>query len=273
MRQIDCMAEISVLIPSFKPGEYIFRCLDSIERQRVSRDSFCVYIALNGPRGNYYEIWQDALRDRDFDHRFIYIEESGVSNARNALLDISDEPYVTFIDDDDCVSECYLSGFLNAANPGLLVVSNVMCFEEDVGAATPNYIGRFFMSSKGRLDSAFRARKFYSSSCAKLIPRDVIGNTRFDTKLRRGEDSLFMAQLSANVQGVRKAAASTYYVYSRPGSASRASPKVWSELVHICYLVSKYGALFFDPRYEKMFIVSRLVATLNRVRRLFRFYR
>lgn len=39
---------VSVLIPTYKPGGYIVRCLQSIESQTLVKNRFKVYVALNG---------------------------------------------------------------------------------------------------------------------------------------------------------------------------------------------------------------------------------
>lgn len=269
-KRCDFMSKVAVLIPSFKPGVYIKDCLKSIEEQTLSKELYCVYIALNGPRLPYMDNIQVALSECSFNYRIIYSEEPNVSNARNILLNVSKEEYITFLDDDDRISVFYLESLLMVASTDYVVVCNVLCFGGEAESYVPNYIGRAFSIMDDVVRSKFRARKFYSSSCAKLIPRNLIGDIRFDTKLKRGEDSLFMAQLSGNVDCVRKAEGSAiYFVYFRPNSASRSKPEVMDEIVRILYLTSKYTRLLFDSHYEKFFILSRIIATLIHLKRIF----
>lgn len=63
------MAKISVLIPSFKPGEYIQRCLKSLEQQTIDKNDFTVYVALNGPKQPYYDFLYEVLKDFTFSYK------------------------------------------------------------------------------------------------------------------------------------------------------------------------------------------------------------
>lgn len=261
--------EIAVLIPSFKPGEYLDRLLDSLENQTLSKERFCVYIGLNGPRMPYEENVLRYLDRKSIKHRFLYIEEIGVSHARNVLLDNSVEPFVTFVDDDDVVSNNFLENLLAVSSEEVVGVSNVCNFEKAISEMKFNYIGNSFRTLNDFEASKFKARKFFSSACAKLIHRQMIGGLRFDASLSKGEDALFMAQASPRIKGVRKSASNTYYyVFERAGSASRKNVAFQPELHRVFYIVKRYLSLLFDKRYEKFFVMSRIVATLLQMKKL-----
>ena len=90
----------------------------------------------------------------------------------------------------------------------------------------------------------------------------MIGNVRFDPNVAKGEDSLFMALISPNIEAVNKTTSQAcYYVYERIGSATRKQIKKRSEIKTLSYLFTQYLKLFFDSKYEKLFIMTRLLAT------------
>ncbi len=261
--------KISILIPSYMPSWYLERCLSSLAIQSLSKNNFKVYLALNGPKDGYEAFVLGLLEKYSLPYEYVYLEEASVSSARNKLLDISREEYVAFIDDDDVVSGNYLEQLLRHASVDYISISNVSNFTDSVDDLAENYIGKSFFSLKRTEASLFKARKFFSSPWAKLIPRKAIGSIRFDPKLKVGEDSLFMAELSKRVKGVRKTDSSAcYYVYQREGSASRRKVGRVEEIKRVSYLVATYGSMLFKG-YNSPFILSRIAASLLHVRRIF----
>ena len=95
--------DISVIIPTYKPQDYIWTCLDSLVNQTLSYDHFEVIIILNGCS----EPWKSQIEDyiasnmSAMNVTFIQTDIPGVSNARNLGLDAIKGDYVFFIDDDD----------------------------------------------------------------------------------------------------------------------------------------------------------------------------
>ena len=98
--------KITVIIPTYKPKDYLWECLNSLVRQTLSKNCFEVIIVLNGCA----EPWKSQVEDfincnmQGVDVNFIYTEMGGVSNARNIALDIAKGDYITFLDDDDYLS-------------------------------------------------------------------------------------------------------------------------------------------------------------------------
>ena len=265
------MKKISVIIPSYKPAEYLNKCLLSLENQTLSKKQYKVYISLNGPKDDYEKYILRLLSEMNFEYKYIYIKEAGVSNARNRLLDISTEEYIVFMDDDDLVSKNYLENLLSVSSMKYMGISNIYNFEKDICEKKENYIGKTFISLKDKEKSMYKIRKYFSSPWGKMIQRDMIQDIRFDTKLAKGEDSLFMAMISKNVMGIRKTSDDTcYYVYERVGSASRKKVKFLGELSTIFYLLKQYGKLLKSKDYEKVFVLTRIVATIRKTKDYFR---
>ena len=47
--------KISVIIPSYKPQEYLWQCLDSLCSQTFPKEDFELILVLNGCKEPYYE--------------------------------------------------------------------------------------------------------------------------------------------------------------------------------------------------------------------------
>lgn len=262
--------KISVLIPTYKPGWYFERCLKSIEEQTLDKKYFKVYIALNGPKKDYEDLIIGLLKQYSFEYAYFYIARAGVSNARNLMIESSVEDYITFVDDDDVLSCNYLEQLLLKVTPFEISVSNMCLFSQIPEDSHPNYIGKSFTTLNQRETSLFKTRKFFSSPCAKLVHRGLIADHRFNTKLKIGEDSLFMAEISKRVRAVNKTDLSAcYYVYVREGSASRSKVIPRDEFKRLSYLVFLYSMMLLKG-YNIPFILSRIVASMKHFKRVFK---
>ncbi|WXT99910.1 MAG: hypothetical protein Ctma_0616 [Catillopecten margaritatus gill symbiont] len=190
------MEKIAVVIPTYKPQGYLKKCLDSMEFQTLDKRRFCVYVALNGDKFPYENKVLSLLKSYSFEFKYIYIELASVSNARNKLVEYSDEKLLTFVDDDDFISPNYLEALVDVTTDSVMGVSNMI--EEDGGGKPKSHYTSQTYNNLACNQSKFRTRKIYSSACAKAIHRKMIGKIRFDVNLRNGEDSLFMATISNN---------------------------------------------------------------------------
>ena len=82
--------KISVIIPTYKPKNYLWECLDSISNQTLQKQDYEVIIILNGSLDPWMNLIAAYIEDnmKEVNVRFIHTEKSGVSNARNMALDL-----------------------------------------------------------------------------------------------------------------------------------------------------------------------------------------
>ncbi|OOE48177.1 hypothetical protein BZG11_15170, partial [Salinivibrio kushneri] len=204
----------------------------------------------------------DILNNFGFDRELIYIEPAGVSNARNVLIESSTEDFIVFIDDDDVVSPSYLDELLKVSSRNAMGIANVYNFQNTVDERKINYIGKTFQTIVNGESSKFKTRKYFSSPCAKMLHREMIGSHSFDLKVTKGEDSLFMALISPNVKSVKKTSDDAcYFVHERRGSVTRRKKSLHDEVRILNYLMLQYLRLLFSLRYDPLFVATRLVAT------------
>ena len=123
--------QISVIIPTYKPKDYIWQCLDSLDAQTLDKRLWEVIIVLNGCS----EPWETEIKQYIQSHpltnvRLIQTDEGGVSNARNIGLDQAKGEYIAFLDDDDYVSPTYLEALAAIATPDTIAASNTIAFSD-----------------------------------------------------------------------------------------------------------------------------------------------
>lgn len=261
------MVQISVIIPTYKPGDYIFDCFYSLVNQTYAKEDFEVIVVLNGCDESDYIKIDSYLSKTKLQYSLFRSEVLGVSNARNIGLNYAKGKYISFIDDDDMISPQYLECLLKEGAFDTIVVSNVYTFVDNLNCLFDDYIGSSYkkMSEKKCLN-LFEGRHFLSSACCKLIPAEIIGNRRFNVDFKRGEDALFMAVISDQIKSIRLASSEAiYYRRFRNQSASRMClPKM--EYIKEAFLLSKEFAntYFINPNdYHILFFISRILAPLK----------
>ncbi|WP_137170447.1 glycosyltransferase family 2 protein [Marinomonas sp. FW-1] len=263
------MSLVSVLIPTYKPGSYLINCLKSLDRQSLKYSDFCVYICVNGSGLDSRDFVLSLLKRSSFNYKLFYTEQAGVSNARNLLIKSSTEPFLVFLDDDDYVSDDYLLSLLEVTNDKVMGVSDIRNFDSNGAFLGKNYISKCFDAISEIEFSKFKSRKFYSSPVAKMLSRSMVDEIFFDTKVLKGEDSLFMALLSKNILAVRKVEMESYYfVYERAGSVTRSKYNLRKDLKELLYLFLNYFKLLLSRDYNKVFIMTRLAATIFKIFKL-----
>lgn len=265
---------ISVIIPTYSPGEYIYECIDSIVHQTLSNDAFEIIIILNGPKEPYYSKINDFMNKQSpsLQFRLFYTGILGVSNARNIGIDNAKGEYITFIDDDDMISPTYLEGLLAVSSPTCIGVSNGYIFVNNINERIVYAITNLHKRVKDEKFSFIKFRTYLSSPVFKLIHKNIIGDVRFDTSMKISEDSLFCFKISVNVKEMRCAEESViYYVREREGSATRKA----MDMTYVLKLTVKKMYLFTkiylnNPfRYNFLFYVSRLMASIKHAKRLY----
>ena len=258
---------VSIIIPIYKPGEYLMNCLDSLCGQDAEASVYEIIVVLNGPLDGYRERIDVYRHEHEHHHiDLLTTDIKGVSNARNLGIDHAQGEYIIFIDDDDWVSPDYLSQLTQRAAVSRIVCSNVRQIDETTGEEMDNYIAEAYRRHPKEDDaSLFECRSFLSSAWCKIIPRNAIGTTRFDPHFALGEDSLFMFTISNRIsQIVFTPATCLYFVRARHGSASRSSIGFATKLSNLTQLCASYTRVWLTHplSYSFPLYLSRIVATL-----------
>jgi len=262
--------EISVIIPTWRPGGYLRECLDSVFRQTLDWNLYEIIVVINGDAEPYRS---GILRHAASAGRKITVAhapDAGVCNARNAGLGLASGRYICFVDDDDILSPGYLGALYSAATPGAVAVSDVRTFVTDPGRTGRDYLSEAYsrLSLHGGCDGPYPARALLCVCCGKIIPAAMIAGRRFP-KFRTNEDMLFMTVISDRITAVRCAApAAVYYRRIRSGSLSRA-PRSLGYMVALTlrgmiFLAKTY--LRSPSRYSRRLFADRMHLLLHGLR-------
>lgn len=232
------MKKISVIVPVYNVEKYLNRCVDSILAQTYQ--NLEIILVDDGSSDNCPQICDDYAQ-KDSRVRVIHKENGGLSDARNAGLDVATGYYVGFVDSDDYISpdmysqlydrikgdESYIANciYVRAFDSGETMPSRVP-HNTDEDIATSNYLEELLLHIGD------------VSVCTKLFPRVLIGDLRFVVG-KLNEDLLFMIQLLKNIQGIKFVGQLGYYYYVREKSIS-----------------SRYGKAFIDMQKNAMWVLE-----------------
>lgn len=255
---------ISVIIPTYKPGAYLWECLDALCNQSLSEKYFEVIIVLNGCNQPYAAQIKAYIRAHQ--HHFILLRQTdtpGVSNARNIGINESNGEYFVFVDDDDLVSPSYLESLLKVSNETCVGCTSMKAFYKEKTEGIDTFLSFAYERCKNEPFSFYGYRQFLSPPVAKMIHRFLVGDTRFPIDMKKSEDSVFCLQISPRIKDMKLASSDAiYYQRLRQGSAMRKKESYWAIIKEHLFIEYKYLSVWIkNPfRYNFKFFLSRLVA-------------
>ena len=261
--------KISVIVPTYKPQAYLWECLDSIYNQTFPKTEYELILVLNGCNEPYNAQIKDWLaKHSDLRVQYIQTDEAGVSNARNMALDVARGGYLSFVDDDDYISDAYLSDLYKYVTKDIVAISDTVSFDDETKAVeTDNILHSDFVSKSSRkLYNIYSVKKFYGAPVRKLVSQNIIGNRRFDTRFKNGEDTLFFFLISDRVYKTRPSSgAAVYYRRCRPTSA-HFTKKTRKEKVILAFnLIGTLSGYYFkNPKhYNFLFYLTRVMGAIK----------
>ena len=261
--------KISVIIPSYKPKDYLWECLESLKKQSFSHSDFEIIVVLNGVKDPYCGLIQSFINesfDATYNIYLLYSEIGSVGNARNIGIDNASGEYITFIDDDDYVSESFLEELYIYANKDTVSLSHPVAFNET--GILPNYsIEKVYLKVKDKDPVSFqKARRVFQGPCMKLFHRDIIGERRFDTSFKNGEDALFMFLISDNFKYIRATTSDAiYYRRVREDGAAYGKKSRWYLIRNSKRLIEKYCSIYCGAplNYSFSFFITRIIGAMR----------
>lgn len=254
----------SVIIPTYKPGNYIFDLFDSLNNQTLESDQFEVIVVLNGPKEPFWGQLTAYDKAHNLNLHIIYSEQAGVSVARNLGLNHATGQYITFMDDDDLITVAYLEELLGLASDDTVALSYLSAFDDITNEPMPLYITEHYQEHHEKVPYT-KARRYFYVPFAKMIHRDIIADRRFDTTLKNSEDALFMFLISDRIKWVRFTDKHAEYRYrQRSNSAFNVRRPSSYYLTNMLQCLLKATRIYFSrpTKYSFAFYVKFCLASI-----------
>ena len=121
---------VSIVVPVYNVEKYLLQCVESIERQTYR--NLEIILVDDGSPDKCGEIC-DRLGNQDQRIRVIKKKNGGLSDARNAGIDIAKGDYITFIDSDDYILDNMIEHLLSLSTKydgDIVECRNVRCGED-----------------------------------------------------------------------------------------------------------------------------------------------
>lgn len=241
--------EISVIIPTYKPQNYLYECLRSLNNQTFDKTKYETIVVLNGCCEPYKSQIIRFIREQSTCNiRLIQTESAGVSNARNLGLCEAKGEYFVFVDDDDFVSSCYLEELFNCSDEDTIGLCYPLQFLEGTDDYNPYYITKYYnrLVNVGVVDF-YKADGYFGGPVYKMIHRGIINKRTFNTKYQNGEDTLFMFLISDRMKKVSFTSRNAiYYRRIRAESATQSKKKIKAILKNRFCLMQEFTKLYFS---------------------------
>lgn len=260
--------KVTVIVPTYKPGSYLWECLYSLKNQTFPKDDYEVIVVLNGCDNPWKSEIKKYFVEGQLDNfHLIHTLVAGVSNARNLALDAATGEFIAFIDDDDFVSPSYLEELYACASKDVISLCYPLSFKDGTTDYFPYYITDNYIIGNGADIYPYeKARRYFSGPVYKLIHRDIIGSRRFDTSFKNGEDSIFMFAISDRFRKVKfTSQQAVYYRRVREGSALLRKKNLL-EIIGNCFnMIRAYTSIYLRTpmRYKLGFYVTRVLGAVH----------
>ncbi|MDY5912888.1 MAG: glycosyltransferase family 2 protein [Inconstantimicrobium porci] len=231
---------VSIIVPVYNVEKYLNRCLDGMVKQTYKNIE--IILIDDGSKDNSGIICDEY---KEFDDRIkvIHKDNTGVSDSRNAGLNIAKGHYITFVDSDDYISEMYVEVLVNALEENdcdIAILSAVDVDENGKILITHNKYGKTVMNREDTYIEFLREVMFQSVCWGKLYKRELVENIRFDLKMKISEDMKFLCGVLKKINKAVYIPNKEYYCLIRQNSTVRSGfDDRWNDEFNLCKEIIK----------------------------------
>ena len=169
---------VSIIVPIYKVEPYLRRCLDSIVNQTYT--NLEIILVDDGSPDRCPAICDEYAAK---DNRIVVIhkENGGLSDARNAGLNICKGDYVSFVDSDDWVEKDYISTLENLAkkNNADISVGNHQTFSIENHFFPTDVLEEGVFNNQYIINQIFTKRNQFKIAWGKLFKSHTLKKLKF----------------------------------------------------------------------------------------------
>ena len=235
------MTRISVIIPVWNAEATIGATLKSLQTQIFQNwECVCVNDGCTDGTSEILRGYLNRFHADGHEMRILSQNHLGVAVARNRGMEAADGQYIFFLDSDDILPSdalMKLNALAEKSDADVVWGRCLTARDEEIEKYTVAYNGveqdRTWMGDEwlAQLDAWFDNSDIHAEdrgftsvpayTCNKLLRRSCVVDLRFEDRLRRGEDSVFFAQIFSKVKKAAATNACTYLIRERGDSLSR----------------------------------------------------
>ena len=205
---------ITVIVPVYNVEKYIRRCIDSILSQTYEKLE--ILLVDDGSTDSSGFICEE-LKAKDQRIKVVHKANGGLSDARNAGLDVATGKYISFVDSDDYIDSTMIQTLYSLIQDNgseISICGLCDCYESREYPHNSEIFSKT-LSNVEALKLSFLGTYYGLSVCTQLMSRDVIGEQRFK-KGKTYEDVFFTPTLFLKAKKISFTTANLYYYWRRP---------------------------------------------------------
>ncbi|OKL36565.1 glycosyltransferase family 2 protein [Domibacillus mangrovi] len=207
--------KISIIVPVYKVEPYIHKCVDSILAQTFK--DFELILVDDGSPDKCGEIC-DEYAQKDSRVHVIHKKNGGLSDARNAGLNIAKGEYIGFVDSDDWIESDMYELLYNMCEENECDIANCTSIIHFKSETVINGNHPLIIHNRNEAMKAMLEGELYDEVVwTKLIKRNLIGDTRFKVGIVY-EDTDFTYRLIHKSKKVCCIGAPKYHYIKRENS-------------------------------------------------------
>lgn len=232
------MPIVSIIVPVYKTEEYLEKCVNSILQQTLE-DIEIILVDDGSPDKCPYICDKLALIDRRI--KVIHKTNGGLSDARNAALDIATGKYIGFVDSDDFISNTMFEKMykkIESTHSDICIcahytVSNGDSIPHllpyDLDLYTKNDINNYFIAPLIGESSSAVPKTIDGFVCRQLFKKDIIKSIRFKSEKKYfAEDVVFDFEIYQKANSISILNEPLYYyVYNKKSLSNKYRDNIW----------------------------------------------
>ena len=208
---------ISVVVPIYKVEKYLDKCVESLVNQTYK--NLEIILVDDGSPDDCPQIC-DEYAKKDSRIKVVHKKNGGLSDARNAGMEIATGEYISFIDSDDYVSLDFFESLLNTmiAEDSDIVECGVVKFYEDehFDEYTDDLSVTNYSTVKG-LSALISENPFHQHVWNKLYKTEMVLDVPYAVG-KLNEDEFWTYQIFGRAKKVTKINKTMYYYFQRNSS-------------------------------------------------------
>ncbi len=214
------MGKVSVIVPVYNISSYLDRCIISLIKQSCF-EKLEIILVNDGSTDNSLDVCHKYSRKYN-NIVVISKENGGVSSARNIGISVATGEYMAFVDGDDYVAPDFFESMLDAIEKSKseLVVFDYYNVYEDGKIKSYRSLSKPIYFSGNRIMVEFlKGGTIGINLFDKLYVSEIVKQISFDTKIRIGEDLLFIFEYIKRINTCLGIYKPGYYYVQRKDSA------------------------------------------------------
>ena len=234
--------KVSVIIPAFNLEGYIDKCLESVCSQTIDKEDMEIIIVDDGSTDKTPQIL-DSWAEKDERIKVLHKKNEGVSAARNDGIKIAKGEFIFFFDGDDFMEKETCSKLYNTAKEkdvdsvvygyyrfedGQVIETCHPLFDKEIyendeiiEKMVPQFIGLSYDNINDWLKGDKNALYVENPALWRImVKRQIIVDydLKFDTRLKVGEDTVFISEYLSCAKRVYVDQECYYYLVTRQTS-------------------------------------------------------